>query len=182
MYETASHHSRILKPTPTSLQNQLTWHHGSLFLFQMSCQTGCHFMAQFVAEADSLDPFAVEDVLDIGSGEPLFANFAYEETTTSRCARRIKTEIKAGVGSTSTGAGSLLQLFCSSHFLMSLLMVGIREFCPVTWRDSLVTNFCFALLHAFVQLRLAGLDVDQFALRVRDSVGLQLGIFSKNVH
>ncbi|CAL1162123.1 unnamed protein product [Cladocopium goreaui] len=29
-------------------------------------------------DAESLDPFAVEDVMDIGSGEPLFFNFAFE--------------------------------------------------------------------------------------------------------
>ena len=30
-------------------------------------------------DAESLDPFAVEDVTDIGNGEPLFFNFAYED-------------------------------------------------------------------------------------------------------
>lgn len=32
-------------------------------------------------DAESLDPFAVEDVMDIGSGEPLFFNFAFEDWT-----------------------------------------------------------------------------------------------------
>ena len=35
--------------------------------------------AEMKVDAESLDPFAVEDVTDIGSGEPLFANFAYED-------------------------------------------------------------------------------------------------------
>merc|ERR1712129_480071 len=32
-------------------------------------------------DADDIDVFAVEDITDIGNGEPLFANFAYEDWT-----------------------------------------------------------------------------------------------------